>query len=1156
MTSFRIKSDKIFFRNGIKTAFRSIPDPPTEVTGSSGNNSISLVWTAPEFSGTSPITDYIVQYSSDNGGSWTTVSKPVSTSTSLLVSGLVNAQDYLFRVAAVNQVGTSSYSINSNSLAPFNYDPNKLVLVYDTSKESVNNTITLHVNGTSPNILVDWGDGTSSTYTATGTQTKTYTSPGIYVVQISGSMTRFGTSLDGSSPTAVVNISSNRNRRKLVRCLSFGNIGITSLSSCFLNSINLIQVPLSIPSAVSNMSSMFKGCTSFNQPIGMWNVSNITNMTDLFVNASSFNRSLNSWDVSKLTNAYFIFNNALAFNQPLNKWDLSSVVDAIYMLDNARSFNQPIEDWNISNLYNTQDLLRDNISFNQSLAAWPIYGFDVNTYFNFSNIPIDIENYSRTLIGWANFVNDNGGAPTGVSLLSNNRKYHDIEYTFDMPKYRPFWKENNLSITGGVGAVAYGNGRSVGVGANTVVVSDDGISWTNKTISQQNWADIAYGNGVFVAVSRVDYPFFGGVVSEPTIIRSVDFGETWIAATQSPNMRMIGVCYDGSRFIGVGTTFGPTSLYGISYILEIFSSLDGNSWTKISDITASAGARCNRIRYLNGAYYVLDSIHGRLFRSIDAISWTQLTTSNSTDANWYDIAFGNNVLVMVGGGNSSYNTAVSTDGINWQTYKGADDSPDFFWYSVIYANGLFIKCGYTGLAYSRDGKDWIRFPFKKNNEWYTPGYHANANRFFVFGSDNLYAYSSNTGKYISASAARNYLTAPIANGGAGWSITGDVSANELVVIANKILRQTVPASTTNVVVKDSNYTRQTNGEFETDYDVRLLKNGDTPVSGILVSNNTNVITNPVPASGGLASFVFPGVTKITGTDSSGATASVQVVTERIQGSVVDTFSSFVNGTTAHNISSTVDTLLAGKTASSSIRRFSAQNHTTNPPSYPSNASFWASALNFSCCSVWNSTGLNTMGGTLISPRHILFAAHYQINTGAIVRFIDSSGNVVNRTMVNKLVHPDYKPYYPDIAIGVLDSDVPATVSFAKVLPTNWASYLPNISYAARVPIIIVDQEEKALVGDIVSVSNSLTIAEPVNSQRLAFWESIITGDSGSPGFVVINNELVLVTVLTYGGLFTSGTFLVPHISAINTMMNTLGGGYQLSTANLTGFPSF
>ena len=54
--------------------------------------------------------NYLVSYSTDNGITWVSVNKPVSTSTSLAVTGLRTKTTYLFRVIGVNDVGNSPSS--------------------------------------------------------------------------------------------------------------------------------------------------------------------------------------------------------------------------------------------------------------------------------------------------------------------------------------------------------------------------------------------------------------------------------------------------------------------------------------------------------------------------------------------------------------------------------------------------------------------------------------------------------------------------------------------------------------------------------------------------------------------------------------------------------------------------------------------------------------------------------------------------------------------------------------------------------------------------------------------------------------------------------------------------------------------------------------
>jgi titin len=60
----------------------------------------------------------VIQYSSNSGSTWTTFADGTSTATSTAVTGLTNGTAYIFKVAAVNAVGTGSYSSNSSSVTP------------------------------------------------------------------------------------------------------------------------------------------------------------------------------------------------------------------------------------------------------------------------------------------------------------------------------------------------------------------------------------------------------------------------------------------------------------------------------------------------------------------------------------------------------------------------------------------------------------------------------------------------------------------------------------------------------------------------------------------------------------------------------------------------------------------------------------------------------------------------------------------------------------------------------------------------------------------------------------------------------------------------------------------------------------------------------
>ena len=103
------------------TATRTLsggPGAPTNVVASAPTaTQISVAWTSPTATGTSSISDYVVQYRTLTAQTWSTASHVRPTRTSMTVSGLAAGTTYLFRVAAVNGAGPGEYSAESTAVA-------------------------------------------------------------------------------------------------------------------------------------------------------------------------------------------------------------------------------------------------------------------------------------------------------------------------------------------------------------------------------------------------------------------------------------------------------------------------------------------------------------------------------------------------------------------------------------------------------------------------------------------------------------------------------------------------------------------------------------------------------------------------------------------------------------------------------------------------------------------------------------------------------------------------------------------------------------------------------------------------------------------------------------------------------------------------------
>ena len=75
-------------------------------------------------------------------------------------------------------------------------------------------------------------------------------------------------------------------------------------------------------SIVTDMTSMFHGAESFNQPLNNWDVSNVQNMNSMFQGALKFNQKIDCWDVLSISSSNFdkMFESALDMNNCNKHW--------------------------------------------------------------------------------------------------------------------------------------------------------------------------------------------------------------------------------------------------------------------------------------------------------------------------------------------------------------------------------------------------------------------------------------------------------------------------------------------------------------------------------------------------------------------------------------------------------------------------------------------------------------------------------------------------------------------------------------------------------------------------------------------------------------------------------------------------------------------
>ena len=193
-------------------------NPPSKVgtvTPTTGSGQVTLSWNAPSANGT-PITDYIIQYSTDNS-SWSTFADGTSTGTTATVTGLTNNTVYYFKVAAVSGGGTGSYSnsASANAGAP------SQVIISTTVESGTSTSLSWSAPADGGSSITDYKieystDNSSWSTFADGTSTSTsVTITGLsncndYYYRVSG-VNGIGTGIVSSNSQNTLDVDSNYN---------------------------------------------------------------------------------------------------------------------------------------------------------------------------------------------------------------------------------------------------------------------------------------------------------------------------------------------------------------------------------------------------------------------------------------------------------------------------------------------------------------------------------------------------------------------------------------------------------------------------------------------------------------------------------------------------------------------------------------------------------------------------------------------------------------------------------------------------------------------------------------------------------------------------------------------------------------------------------
>lgn len=227
--------------------------------------------------------------------------------------------------------------------------------------------------------------------------------------------------------------------------------------------------------------------------------------------------------------------------------------------------------------------------------------------------------------------------------------------------------------TGNFRGISYANGRFVAVGllANPVTYSDDGITWfTPITTPTGSCQDVAYGNGIWVAVGNAR-----------TRISSNN-GVTWTTGVT-----------DAALTNALGVTFGNGIFCIVGASGNIVTTVDGVTLSVVSIPSASVLVD---VAFGNQTFVALDA-NGQIFTSTDTTTWTLKRASDGSV--WTSLTFGSGRFMafarLTGGNNVMY----SISGTEWIRLTNV---PNYDWQGSIYGNGLYVAVGLSGATMYSD----------------------------------------------------------------------------------------------------------------------------------------------------------------------------------------------------------------------------------------------------------------------------------------------------------------------------------------------------------------------------------------------------------------------------------------------------------------------
>ena len=160
-----------------------------------------------------------------------------------------------------------------------------------------------------------------------------------------------------------------------------------------------------------------------------------TNTESMFRFNANFNPIVTNWDMTRCANCKQMFRGNAGFQGiGLNNWDTSGIGNFGLMLQENDVANYDIENWTFESVADLFQIVYECGSFDRDISGWFTNGAGFrnivpNMSGMLSNTAMSTENYSKYLIGLANWLNTPGTPnSTNVALGASGLTYNSTSY--------------------------------------------------------------------------------------------------------------------------------------------------------------------------------------------------------------------------------------------------------------------------------------------------------------------------------------------------------------------------------------------------------------------------------------------------------------------------------------------------------------------------------------------------------------------------------------------------------------------------------------------------------------------------------------------------------------------------------------------------------